>query len=260
MALLGCLVAAFVAASSSGGPQEFRLSFYVHVVGVDEKNVARPLKNAEVRASPGYITRTNASGYAVVDAKPSVTVGEYVTIVAEHDDYNLAHVRLFVDRDVYVNAQRKQSAAGRLLGWLLGHKEPVITLTLQPRDDADPIVHLVVVVEDENDKPVKGALVALEPTAPPLREFAHGYTSAGGEAHFFVPSDLIAAGLQARVFAGRFGKKFSDISANVLRGGGERRFVVQLHGEDGCIDGCVAGRHRNDDDLHDRRSVGHHRS
>jgi hypothetical protein len=184
-----------------------------------------------VRASPGFITQTNANGYALVQASASVTPGEYVTIVAEHDDYNLAHVRLFVDRDVYVNAQRKQSLAGRLIGWLLGHKEPVITLTLQPRDDADPIVHLVVVVVDKDHEPVRGALVALEPTAPPLREFAHGYASAGGEAHFFVPRDLIEAGLQARVFAGRFGKKFSDISANVLRGGGERRFLVILGGE-----------------------------
>jgi hypothetical protein len=219
-------------AADSRRSEGLRLSFFVHVVGVDDKNVARPIRGAEVRASPGFITSTNANGYAVVQSSPSVTAGEYVTIVAEHEDYNLAQVRLFVDRDVYVNAQRKQSLAGRLIGWLLGHKEPVITLTLQPRDDADPIVHLVVVVHDKNLKPVKGALVALEPTAPPLREFAHGYASAGGEAHFFVPRDLIEAGLQARVYAGSFGKKFSDISANVLKGGGERRFLVVLGGED----------------------------
>jgi hypothetical protein len=144
-------------------------------------------------------------------------------------------VRLLVDKDTYVQAQARQSAPGRLIQWLLGHHQPVVTLTLQPEDDAGPTVQLVVQVKDEHLQPVAGAVVGLNRTSPPIGPVAQSYTSRDGEATFFVPRELIETGLQARVFAGNRGSKFSDVSTSVLKGKGRRIFLVILPGKTGAF-------------------------
>jgi len=161
-----------------------------------------------------------------------VIAGDYVEIEASAEGFREEHVRLLVDKDAYLSAQAQQSAPGRLIQWLLGHKQPVITITLQPDDDAGPTVELVVQVKDANLTPVSGAVVGLDRTSPPLGPVTRlSYTSNDGEATFFVPRELIETGLQARVFAGNRGSKFSDVSTSVLKGKGRRIFLVILPGK-----------------------------
>lgn len=224
---VGCLLTG--GADGRGPPSKFHITFLVHVLGVQDNGSVKPLRGATVSARPGWSAQTSATGYAVVGASESITAGEYVGIVAEADEYKPERVRILVDQNTWAQAQGQQSAAGRLIGWLLGHKRPVITMTLQQEDDAGPEVELVVDVHDD-DGPVQGASVTLHRTSPPIGPVASAYTSKNGEAIFLVPRELIEDGLQARVFAGHHGKKYSDIPTSVLRGGGKRRFLVLLSG------------------------------
>ena len=164
--LLGCLLTA--GAEGRGPPTTFRISYFVKVIGVGDDGRVKPVPGAFVQIHPGEGAHTDRGGRVVVKAAASVIAGDYVEIEASADGFRDEHVRLFVDKDMYLNAQARQTAPGRLIQWLLGHHQPVITLTLQPEDDAGPTVQLVVQVKDEDLKPVAGAVVALHRTSPPI--------------------------------------------------------------------------------------------
>jgi hypothetical protein len=228
----GCGLVLASGAAGRGTPAEFQLGFVVRVLGVEDSGKIVPLEGASVGVLPGGTSGSNASGYAFVKASPSVTAGETVTIFAQKNGYSTEHTKFFIDRDTLVRAQTNQTLPGRIISWLQGKKPPVITLTLQPQPGED--VQLAIQVKDANLNPVKGAYVSLDEVGPPSREVSHSY-SAGpdGEATFLVPASLVENGLQAKVFAGKSGSRFSDISTSVLGGGGRRIFVVVLPGANG---------------------------
>jgi hypothetical protein len=232
--LIGCLLTA--GAEGRGPPTTFRISYFVKVIGVGDDGKVKPVRGAFVQIHPGDGGHTDLGGRIVVKAAASVIVGDYVEIEASADGFREEHVRLFVDKDMYLNAQARQTAPGRLIQWLLGHHQPVITVTLQPEEDAGPTVQLVVQVKDEDLKPLAGAVVALYRTSPPIGPVSgFSYTTKDGESTFFIPRELIETGLQARVSAGSRGSKFSDVSTSVLRGKGRRIFLVILSGKTGSF-------------------------
>ena len=239
MALLAAVACGLVVAGQAAGrgtPKEFRIGFLVKVMGVEDSGKIVPLAGARVGIRPGTGSTSNASGYAFVEASAAVIAGETVTIFAEKQGFSPEQTDFFIDRDTYVLAQTNQTLGGRFISYLQGKKAPVITLTLQPEPGEE--VQLEIQVKDADLKPVKGAVVALDEPGPPLREVAHSYSEGpDGEATFVVPASLIENGLRVKVFGGKFGSRFSDVSTSVLGGGGRRIFVVTLPGGSGSTGG-----------------------
>ena len=209
-------------------PRETGLTFFIRVLGVGDDGKVRPLANAVAGVVPGHVRGTDRNGYVVVQASEHIAAGDYITVVASKDEYRDERVRLLVDRDVYTNASRAGSSLARFISSLLGRREAVITLTLQPEDDAGPEVQLLVQVKDEDLKPVRGAVVSLVQTDPYRLLPYKGFASEGGEVLFVLPRELFENGLQARVYAGIHGRRFSDVPDSVTRGRGQRLFLVVL--------------------------------
>jgi hypothetical protein len=155
-----------------------------------------------------------------------------VTLSAGKDGYGEQGLRLLIDADLYRYAQAAASAPGRAVSYLLNHRAPVITFTLSPEDAADEIVDLVVQVKNEDLEPIRGANVVLTRTSPPIGQVTRSYADSDGEARFLVPRTLVEDGLQARVFAGKHGRSYSDVSQSVLNGKGRRIFLVVLSPEE----------------------------
>lgn len=224
---LGLLLAA--GAVGRGPLPTNRYGFLVKVVGLDDTGNPSPLTDAVVSVVPGASGGTNGNGLVWVAAGQNAAAGDYVTISAEKDGYVSQQLRTMVLQDNTVK-EIYTSTAGRIVSYLLGKKTPMITFTLAPETDAGPSVDLVVQVKDGALNPVPGAVVGLDRTVAPFGSLAQTYTDVDGEARFVVPSSEIESGLQAKVFAGTKGKKFSDVPTSVLHGGGQRIFLVVLSG------------------------------
>src|SRR5207247_1155480 len=147
----------------------------------NDKGAPHRLADAAAFVHPGSTAATNAQGVAFV-LLPEAPYGEYVVVGAEKAGYKTESVRVLVTDANAVNEVTATTGVGNLFLALTEKRFPAITIALEPDNEAGPEVELVVQVEDENCQPVRGALVALDRTSPPLGELGHSYSGANGEA------------------------------------------------------------------------------
>ena len=168
--------------------------------------MGRPIEGAGVFVSPGVSGVTDATGYAKAEHKQQP--GEYIEVTVSANGYK---------------DQQKRVLVGIGQGNAITQPEDIVRFTLQSSSTSATLPLIVEVYDGSNFKPLGSVYVEVKVGGSGAT--AHISTDQNGEARF-----TVNAGDQIKIIARHKGykEKWSDIPAELLEQGQERRYTVYL--------------------------------